>query len=384
MMSKESVCIVTFPLIQAGYTPISNLVGLFSKIAKKVYLISGGAALENMKLNTNVQAVEVTHKTSSRLIMRIMNYVCTQVKILCYVITVSSRVDSFVFFIGGEGLLVPMLTMKLIRKKILLMPGGMSTKVHYIKKDPLSRFMSILTTINFMLANTLIVYSAALAKESDFAKYHKKLIIMHRHVVDFSKFAITKKIDERKSLVGYVGRLSEEKGILDFAEAIPLILKKNNRVHFAICGEGNLADRINKFVKSNSLEAQVKLTKWVSHDDVPLYLNELKLMVLPSLTEGLPNILLEAMACGTPVLATSVGAIPDIIKDDENGFLLNSNDPQHIADKIVELLRKPELLEKVSENSCRRVRENFSEKETTKTWQKILTELGVSKNLTTT
>jgi glycosyltransferase involved in cell wall biosynthesis len=375
MMSKGSVCIVTFPLIQAGYTPISNLVRLFSKIAKRVYLISGGTALENLKLSANVQTFEVTHKTSFGLVMRIMNYVYTQVKILCRVIFVSNRVDSFVFFLGGEGLLIPMLVVKLMRKRVLLMPGGLSTKVYYAKKDPLSRFMSMLTSINFMLANKLIAYSVALSKESDFAKYHKKLVVTHRHVVDFSKFTITKEIHERKSLVGYIGRLSEEKGILNFVEAMPLILKKNGNVHFLICGEGNLAERIDKVVKSNSLEAYVKLTKWVSHDYVPLYLNELKLMVLPSLTEGLPNILLEAMACGTPVLATRVGAIPDIITDKENGFLLNSNSPDYIAEKLGILLKDTDLLEKVSENAYAYVRQHFDEREVLKSWQKILSNL---------
>ncbi|MHA1684988.1 MAG: glycosyltransferase, partial [Candidatus Heimdallarchaeaceae archaeon] len=74
--------------------------------------------------------------------------------------------------------------------------------------------------------------------------------------------------------------------------------------------------------------------------------------------------MLEAMACSTPVLATPVGAIPDIIKDGETGFLLKSNDPEHIADRIVELLGKPKLLEKVSVNAYNYVRENFSYEKT--------------------
>jgi len=67
-----------------------------------------------------------------------------------------------------------------------------------------------------------------------------------------------------------------------------------------------------------------------------------------------PSVILEAMACGTLVLATPVGAILDIINDDKTGFLLKSNDPKHIADKIIE------LLEKVSKNAYNYVRENFS------------------------
>jgi glycosyltransferase involved in cell wall biosynthesis len=121
------------------------------------------------------------------------------------------------------------------------------------------------------------------------------------------------------------------------------------------------------------MEKFISITGWL--DNVELYLNEMKLLVLPSFTEGLPNILLEAMACGTPVLATPVGAIQDIIKNGETGFLLKSNDPHHIAEKVTELLNKSWLLEKVSINACHYVRENFSYERTLESWRRILQEI---------
>jgi glycosyltransferase involved in cell wall biosynthesis len=122
-------------------------------------------------------------------------------------------------------------------------------------------------------------------------------------------------------------------------------------------------------------EAGLTFLKWLPHHKLPLLLNKLRLLVLPSVTEGLPNVVLEAMACGTPVLATPVGAIPDIIKEGESGFLLKSNDPKHIAERIIELLNKPDLLEKVSVNAYNYVRENFSFEKTLDAWRKILSEL---------
>ena len=80
------------------------------------------------------------------------------------------------------------------------------------------------------------------------------------------------------------------------------------------------------------------------HQELPDYLTRLKLLVLPSYTEGLPNNVLEAMACGTPVLATSVGAIPDVVpRDKETGFLVRDNSPPCLAKNIVEALTDPEL-----------------------------------------
>jgi glycosyltransferase involved in cell wall biosynthesis len=84
------------------------------------------------------------------------------------------------------------------------------------------------------------------------------------------------------------------------------------------------------------------------------------------------------MACGTPVLATPVGGIPDLVKEGETGFLLKSNNPEHMAERIIELLNKPEILEKVSINAYNYVRENFSFEKTLKSWRRIFSELESS------
>lgn len=378
MTRSRKICIVTFPLSQAGYVPLSNLVKLFGESVGKVYVISGGEALQKMKPDSCVQVVRVNHKKSSKLLTRTFNYSCTQFKILYHVTIMSRKIDLFVFFIGGEGLLAPMLILKLLGKKVVLMPGGISTKVYSIKKDPLSRFMSVLVSFNLSMADKLVVYSHRLAREANFAKYQHKTVIAHEHFVDFTRFAVRKKIDERSNLVGYVGRLSKEKGILNLIEAVPFVLKGRADIRFVICGKGSLADTVEKIIKAEGVEAHVRLMEWIAHEDVPQYLNELKMLVLPSFTEGLPNVILEAMACGTPVLATPVGGIPNIIKDGETGLLLKSNDPKHIANRIIELLDKPELLEKVSINAYRYVRENFSYEKTLEAWWKIFNQLGFS------
>jgi glycosyltransferase involved in cell wall biosynthesis len=119
------------------------------------------------------------------------------------------------------------------------------------------------------------------------------------------------------------------------------------------------------------------MTGWIRHEKVVDYLNELKLFVLPSYSEGLPTIVLEAMACGTPVLATSVGAITDIINEGQTGFLLKSNNPEHIAERVIELSSKLGLLEKVSADAYKYVKKNFSYEKTLNTWQKVFHELGL-------
>jgi len=341
----------------------------------EIYLVNGGVVFKKLKMERKIISFNITHRASYKTFMRIVNYIDTQLKFLRYVVEISKKTDCFIFFIGGEGLFIPIITLKLLRKNVILMPGGIITKGYSIKRDPLSKFLMVLVNINFCLADRLIIYSRGMIQEANLGKYQHKIIIAHEHSVDLTKFTVFKKFDERTKIVGYIGRLSEEKGVLNLIEAMPLVLKRIEDIHFVICGDGVLADGIKKIIKAKNLEAYVKLTGWISHEDVPRYLNEFRILVLPSFTEGLPNIMLEAMACGTPVLATSVGAIPDIIMESRTGFLLTSNNPKHIAERIVEILDKPEILEKVSISAYRYVKENFSYEKNFEAWQKILSEL---------
>jgi glycosyltransferase involved in cell wall biosynthesis len=126
--------------------------------------------------------------------------------------------------------------------------------------------------------------------------------------------------------------------LLEFVHAIPTVLNERNDVNFLIVGNGQLSDRVQRYLDEQELRDRVTLVPWVPHDLLPAYLNRLKLLVLPSYTEGLPNIMIEALACGTPFLATPVGAVPDIVKDGVTGFLMPDNAPLHISEHILRAL----------------------------------------------
>ena len=88
------------------------------------------------------------------------------------------------------------------------------------------------------------------------------------------------------------------------------------------------------------------------------------------LTEGLPNIMLETMVCGTPVLATSVGAIPDVIIDGKTGFIMENNLPECIAENVIRVLNSPDL-EQIAEGGRQFVEKHFTFAKAVENWKEV-------------
>ena len=112
-------------------------------------------------------------------------------------------------------------------------------------------------------------------------------------------------------------------------------------------------------MQRNGTYNKVKLTGWISHDELPNYFNEMRLLVLPSYTEGLPGIVLEAMACGTPVLVTPVGGVPDLIRDGGTGFIMEDNSPESIAKNVIRALKHPGL-DEISHSARKLIEQEYT------------------------
>jgi glycosyltransferase involved in cell wall biosynthesis len=166
--------------------------------------------------------------------------------------------------------------------------------------------------------------------------------------------------------------LCKRKGILTFIEAIHLISNLRTDIEFLIIGHGPLLKSVEDEVKRYNLSNLVKIKSFVSTEELVKAYNEMKLYVLPSYAEGIPSTVFEAMACGTPVLVTPVGGIPDFIKDGENGFVLRSYEAKYLAHKIINILENDDVAEKVSENAYKSVKENFNEEKIRDSWKKII------------
>ncbi|GAH67427.1 unnamed protein product, partial [marine sediment metagenome] len=251
------------------------------------------------------------------------------------------------------GLILPMLMAKLLGKRtVLVLTGLYSKNAEAFYKDSLRDRILLwalkrLEGVSLALSDLIISYTDNTIAEFNLNKYKDKISGNGARFVDTTLFKVTRNLDERKNVIGYIGRFRGEKGTLDFANAIPLLLEEHPDIEFSMVGDGPLFDKVERKI-GNYRPGAISLTRWIPHDEVPEYLNGLKLLVIPSYSETGPYIALEAMACGTPVLSTPLGFIPDIIEDGSTGFILQDNSPESIARNVVRALVHADLAQVAS------------------------------------
>nr|WP_237076817.1 glycosyltransferase family 4 protein [Natrialba magadii] len=198
---------------------------------------------------------------------------------------------------------------------------------------------------------------------------------LHPHgarYVDTERFSPTIPFEERDCVVGFLGRLDEEKGIRNLAavaQAVP------DEITFRFIGDGDLRGWLENELESEIEQGTVEVSGWVDHDEVPAQLNELQLLILPSQpTEGLPTVILESLACGTPVYATPVSGVPDVVKEGKTGYLMRESDPETIASRVSQIQRD-EKLATVSENGRTLIEQKFSFEGAVERYRRILESL---------
>jgi len=374
-MQIKSIGIITQPISRSGIIPLSNLVEIFYSISSNIFLLTGDDGYDFFKKDDRLNVFRISHKNSSFFIKRIFHYILLQMRISFWIFNTRKKIDIFIFFIGGDTLLLPMLEATILRKKVVLLVAGSSIKTLESKNDLLRYGLKIIRSITCCLANTIIVYSERIIKEYSLEGWVRKILIAHEHFIDLNSFKIKKEYPSREFIVGYVGRFSEEKGILHLLHAVPDIVKIKPEIIFLFIGNGELRYSIEQFIFENHLSDKVVLLGWISHELLPDYLNQMKLLVIPSDTEGLPNVMLEAMACGTPVLAAPVGAIPDIIKDGETGFLMENNSPDNIAKNIIKVLHYRGI-EKIINNNHNLIEKEYTLEKAAERYRNILDMIG--------
>ena len=186
-------------------------------------------------------------------------------------------------------------------------------------------------------------------------------------------------LDPNSFIVGYVGRLSEEKGVKYLIEATSVLTEFDIPFQVLLIGDGPSRDGLEALVKKRGVERIVIFTGFQSN--VENLISNIDALVLPSLTEGTPLALLEAMSYGVPVVASAVGEVPNIIDSGKNGILVSPAIPGKIAEALLTLYRDKNFRLKISKNAKETIQSRYNVNDWIKKIESIYTETIRKRNL---
>jgi glycosyltransferase involved in cell wall biosynthesis len=135
-----------------------------------------------------------------------------------------------------------------------------------------------------------------------------------------------------------IGRLCEQKGQLILLQALRRVIDRDVACHVVLAGDGEMRGEIEDTIKSLRLDDHVRITGWIDNAQVRAELLQARALVLPSFAEGLPVVIMEALAMGRPAISTYVAGIPELVLPAENGWLVPAGDTDSLADAMCNCL----------------------------------------------
>ena len=195
--------------------------------------------------------------------------------------------------------------------------------------------------------------------------------------LDLGKFKRANFSGSTPSIVA-VGRLIEKKGFGDLIRACQALEKRGCKFHCSIIGEGPLENNLREQIEQAGLQLHVILTGPLPQQQIIEQLAAGSVFVLPCVAEqtgakdNLPTVIMEAMAAGLPVISTPIGGVPEMVIENETGFLVQPNDATALANAIEKVVTDPEQARKLGDAGYERARQLFAIEKTVASLRKIL------------
>jgi glycosyltransferase involved in cell wall biosynthesis len=385
--SYKNIGLMVFPLRSPEWQYFVDQILSFIVPPKgNVIVMTGNYYPKFQSKNTEVFNIKMAPilKNNESVISKISRFLRAQYYLSILVIKQRKKYDLVMLHLGTPYLIIPTFISYLMKKKIVVISTGsdsQSLRLMYrgILGKLLAGVVRLLENITYVLSDNIVVISDSMIPFLGIERFRHKIISGigdsplggANAFIDTDKFCILRKWEDREDVIGYIGRLSAEKGITELVEAIPQIIKIKRNARFLIVGKGSLMDDLKKRFEIARCLDKVHFTGMIPHDNIPQILNRMKFLVVPSYTEVVATTALEAMACGTICLATAVGATKDVIIDGQTGFLLDDNKPATITEKLLEVWNQPEL-GKIQLNARKFIEDNFTQLKVTERWGIIL------------
>jgi glycosyltransferase involved in cell wall biosynthesis len=242
-------------------------------------------------------------------------------------------------------------------------PVIVSAEVDFPLKDTFlnrlfyGRIASVIIANSFATKNTLLISAPWLDAEKVHVVW-KGVDARRFRLPGNGKLRKEFHIGKDDSIIGFVGRLDEQKGLLTLLEAMAILVKRHSNAKLIVAGEGNLRSAIQEFVRRRHLDRQVYLAGF--RQDIPEFLRGIDFLVMPSNWEGFGYAAVEAMAAGKPVVASFVSSLPEIVEDHRTGLLVPPRSPEKLADAMVTLMDNPRLRSSMGKAGARKAEDVFS------------------------
>lgn len=208
-------------------------------------------------------------------------------------------------------------------------------------------FDKIITKSIYQKLKKIICVSKSLKNRFlEFGISKKKLIVIPNGV-DITKFTaqdrskfLDRFLNDKKEYkrIVFVGRLDKQKGVEYLIRAIPQILKIYEKVHFFILGNGNLEKELKLLAKKLQIQSHLTFLDFISFKKMPEFYSAADIFCLPSIHEGFPLSIAEALSMGLIIVASAIEGIPESIIENENGFLIEPTNISQLRDKLIKAL----------------------------------------------
>jgi len=203
-------------------------------------------------------------------------------------------------------------------------------------------------------ATRIIVVSDKLKEEIMSVGIDDKLVTVIYNGVDRNIFRRTPNTQHAKRIL-WVGRMSIEKNLPTLIEAFASVVKQMPDAILTLVGDGDRRKEVEKLIRDLGITAKVRLVGMRSQTEVAEYMRQCDVFTLPSLSEGFPLTVIEAMSIGRPVVVAAVGALPDLIQQAHNGYLVDPRDAGQLTATLVNLLADPNKRQEVGEAAAQSV-----------------------------
>ncbi len=205
----------------------------------------------------------------------------------------------------------------------------------------------------------------------------KKISVLP-NTLDFSHYGRKIETIKKYELIS-LGRISNEKHVEVFVHIISSLKEKMPEIKAAIAGAGPELENIKKLVIKLKLSENINILGYIPDDQLNDFFNSGRIFILTSETEGFPRTIIQAAACGVPVIASNVGDMTDVIDHGQNGFLINEyNNVGEYTDRVLQLLKDDVIYQLFSLNLNQKVRTQFVTAKATKVWGDIFRRVHLS------